>query len=773
MKAIHLFLLQILSGFCLMGCAHATHAEKETLPRMPMSMPYENTLEYTWSQKKVLDSKLLSDAETMGPWEHRGRFGSLALTQEKKYKGNSSLMITSPTKGPDRPPGGRPWGTSNAYYKVANEDWTDWNRISFWIYPDLPGFKVVSISTVFHNDGEEKVPDSYARNGVNYQVLENHKWNKVYWEIEHLGRDNVTGFEILYRLQGNEPGSTEEARYYIDEVYLEKVEPDHYEGWNVSPGELAYNHAGYTVDYPKMAYTPDTDVKSFTLIDADNGQTVLEKEIEVVTTPLGTFRVMDFTEYNTAGRYRLQAGNKKTPPFVIGSFSDVYRSSIIKTINHFYTQRCGFAVEGIHDVCHVDWVCNHGDPSIPINGGWHDAGDLSQGLGNTGEATYSMLILGDKMRRTDPELAERILDEAEWGLDWVLKVRFGDGYRNTWATMDMWTDNIIGSADDSPSRAQNSPHANFVSATAEAAAGRILKDRNPERAAYALQCAIEDWDFAYPRKERMNIDLAGAGLNASLELLAATGDEKYKNAAFEYADYIMQCQQKEALDSGVALKGFFYTQPSKETILHYPHRSNEQDAVAGLVKLSELYPGQSAEWVKTIRLYADFYKESSAYQAPYYMIPAGIYDLTKARDEVETEQISGGIRLNDRYYLKRFPVWTEFRGNSGTILTQGRGLSLIGHYLKDKELLDIVYRQLDWHLGINPFAQSLMYGEGYRYAGQYSVTSGNLIGGLPVGVQTHFNRDEPYWPAENCYNWKEIWVNPSFRWLMLMHDFIQ
>jgi len=80
---------------------------------------------------------------------------------------------------------------------------------------------------------------------------------------------------------------------------------------------------------------------------------------------------------------------------------------------------------------------------------------------------------------------------------------------------------------------------------------------------------------------------------------------------------------------------------------------------------------------------------------------------------------------------------------------------------------------VDWHLGINPFTQSLIYGEGYMFAGQYSTMSGNLVGGMPVGVQTHFNNDEPFWPAENCHNWKEIWVFPSMRWFMLMSDFIQ
>lgn len=48
--------------------------------------------------------------------------------------------------------------------------------------------------------------------------------------------------------------------------------------------------------------------------------------------------------------------------------------------------------------------------------------------------------------------------------------------------------------------------------------------------------------------------------------------------------------------------------------------------------------------------------------------------------------------------------------------------------------------------------------------------SGNLVGSLPMGIQTHFNRDVPYWPAENCYNWKEVWVHPSARWLGILAE---
>jgi hypothetical protein len=73
-------------------------------------------------------------------------------------------------------------------------------------------------------------------------------------------------------------------------------------------------------------------------------------------------------------------------------------------------------------------------------------------------------------------------------------------------------------------------------------------------------------------------------------------------------------------------------------------------------------------------------------------------------------------------------------------------------------------------VGLNPFCQSTMYGEGHEFAPQYTPTSGDIVGGLPVGIQTSRNRDEPFWPADNCYNFKEIWVHPSSRWLAIMAD---
>jgi hypothetical protein len=85
-------------------------------------------------------------------------------------------------------------------------------------------------------------------------------------------------------------------------------------------------------------------------------------------------------------------------------------------------------------------------------------------------------------------------------------------------------------------------------------------------------------------------------------------------------------------------------------------------------------------------------------------------------------------------------------------------------------LAGLADQNLEWVVGRNPFVESLMWGEGYDYAPQYSAMSGDIVGSLPVGIQTHRNADAPYWPTENCHNWKEVWVHPTGRWIWILRD---
>ena len=122
---------------------------------------------------------------------------------------------------------------------------------------------------------------------------------------------------------------------------------------------------------------------------------VLTKPIQPVKVHLGNFQVMDFSEVRQTGSYILEADETRTRPFRIDP--NVWRPTIWKALNFFYSERCGMAIPSVHGVCHRDWKVVHGDKRIVINGGWHDAGDLTQGLGNTAEIVYGIFSLAERL----------------------------------------------------------------------------------------------------------------------------------------------------------------------------------------------------------------------------------------------------------------------------------------------------------------------------------------------------------------------------------------
>jgi Glycosyl hydrolase family 9 len=499
---------------------------------------------------------------------------------------------------------------------------------------------------------------------------------------------------------------------------------------------------------------------------------------------------MDFSGFREPGTYRLRAGGRTTQPFPISD--DTWKSSLWKAINFFYVERCGYAIPGVHDICHRDWVLEHGDQKIVANGGWHDAGDLSQSLGNTAEAAYSMFSLAERMqqRDEDPALLARLLEEARWGLDWLLKVTFPDGARPGFSMMDRWTDGIIGNVDDMVARAGNNPESNISAAAAEAIAARVLRTSDPILAAHSLKQAEADWGFAMAasgsrRRGGSPVEMAGHTIIAALELAETTGDRKYAEKAFELARTITDSQQRSFLPGlDYPLTGFLYTGPDKARVLRYSHPSHESAPIVALVRLCQLYPDHPdwMKWYSAVTLYSEyFHKAMSKFTEPYGLLANSLFRDDEYLQQPEhggqgatredfRQQVLNGIRVGDHEYVRLFPVWFEFRGNNGTMLASDKAIAAASHLRANLDLAALAERNMQWVVGRNPFVESLMWGEGYDYAPLYSAMSGDIVGALPVGIQSHRNADAPYWPTENCHNWKEVWVHPVGRWIWLMRD---
>ena len=74
------------------------------------------------------------------------------------------------------------------------------------------------------------------------------------------------------RRQGNEPGAANQITFYLDNLTLERVEEDHYEGWNVAPGQIAYSQSGYRTGLAQDSHRVGFRRHSFSLIRTETGE---------------------------------------------------------------------------------------------------------------------------------------------------------------------------------------------------------------------------------------------------------------------------------------------------------------------------------------------------------------------------------------------------------------------------------------------------------------------------------------------------------------------
>jgi hypothetical protein len=634
---------------CVLILAVAASVAAQEMQNKPMPLRFEDTARYRWMHKPVLEARLLDDMEDLAPWSRKATFGyavpvpphaEMTLSTEYFKSGEHAIRFRSRTDyGKPGPQMGRPFGSESIVRNFDGEDWSAYNRLSFWVRPEIPGFHVVSLLTSLHNDGKIELPgkagvtSGLARLGLNFLILNNHAWNHVVWEIPDLPRDKVTGIEFQYRLQGHEPGAADQVTYYFDRLELERVNADYFEGWNVAPGRIAYSHSGYQAGASKTAIASGLDAGYFQVIDQATGETALKKSVSREKTNLGEFLVLNFSELRRPGEYLLRVGDMVSQPFRIGP--DIWTDTIWKSMNYFFCQRCGYSVPGIHGVCHRDWQGVHGDRRIIINGGWHDAGDTCQGLANTGEAVYAMFSLAERLRLRGehPELARRLVEEGRWGLEWILKTSFGDGFRIVWATHDFWTDGILDDFDDVTAPAVKDSGHNFVAASAEAIASRVYREEDSVFASYCLKSAQADWRSAVEgsgggTRRFGPLQTASAGVLASVELFRVAGDRQYADEAVRLADVILSYQQRTYLrELDFPLAGFFWESPAKEFMLHESHLGDMQGPVLALTQLCEAFPAHPEwmRWYTGVVLYSEYLKAIARYTEPYGMLPESLY----------------------------------------------------------------------------------------------------------------------------------------------------
>ncbi len=685
------------------------------------------------------------------------------------------------------------FGTVSHDIDLGGKDLSQYNRIVAEIMPICEGQGVMNLNLYV---------DNYPASGLGAHLitLDNNRWNTMFFDISGMRRDHVNRLHFYTDQKGRNLFLGKDLTYVVKNIRFEKTAasyPD--KGWATAPGAIAYSMSGYLPHGRKTALM-GFSATSFRLVDTKTGKVAFKASTRTVSNTLGTFRVADFSSLQKPGSYRIECGTHRTEPFLIGD--DAFKSSLWKVLNYIYCQRCGVAVDGIHGSCHNDVYSVHDGRKVSYGGGWHDAGDLSQQTLQTADVAFALTEAYAHERKADTALARRLKAEAEHGFRFVLQQRLGNGWHASSIGLLHWTDGKPGTADDITTvRTQDCAFDNFLYAGYEAFAAKRL---DSDLSGKLRDAAIEDYAYARQRFAKQGYDnfphmmehtyntshsLFHAVMSwAASQMFRLTGDKSYAGDAAAYARYLLQCQATGAKTP--LLNGYFYRDSTRTVPVHFIHQSRDQMFALALVELCQTQPhgADYQAWRKSLTLYAEYLKALMPYASPYNMLPSGIWQDHEYNDgegftrlhlfapsnarELYDKQLVLGERIDDNHYLRRFPIWfSVFNGNEAILLSTAKAAAAMGNYLHDKQLSQIGMDQLYWTVGHNPFAQSLIYGEGHRYPSMDSFSSGEITGEMPVGIRAQADADAPYWPSTNNACYKEVWVTSAGKWLSLLAEY--
>ncbi|MEM7160499.1 MAG: glycoside hydrolase family 9 protein [Myxococcota bacterium] len=246
---------------------------------------------------------------------------------------------------------------------------------------------------------------------------------------------------------------------------------------------------------------------------------------------------VDFTSVQKPGTYRIVDGQIRSDPFTVGD--EVYSKALVAGLKHFYFQRTRTAlvepyarwegtsyirkgVSHAHD--DVGWDLMHYPDKkhrFELVGGWHDAGNYDMYVPSTAPTVQALLMAYEMAPKrfadnhlTIPESGNGtpdLLDEARWGLDWILSMQEpGGAFRHREAVMEFSPE---GPADtDKTERwvAGVSTAATAKAVAALALAARVYKGHDKAYANRCAKAAKAGWKWMQEHPERVIVDGKGS-----------------------------------------------------------------------------------------------------------------------------------------------------------------------------------------------------------------------------------------------------------------------
>ncbi len=540
----------------------------------------------------------------------------------------------------------------------------------------------------------------------------------------------------------------------------------------VEPGFSARFRSPYDLLRGKIAPDPGTPV-------------FYQGELRKQRSRWGTLWQADMTAFQSPGSYQIETDWQVSPPFAIRE--RIYDRVIAGYLTFLRAQRCGCAVFGVHDACHLDdGILDIDGSPWPTTGGWHDAGDFRKWLAFTLHHVDALLTLremaGDDLERGGLP-AGSLLEEVSWGNRYFHRMVNAEGrvfedvgggaspagsgltYESNWwfenhpgcygdASDNRWTDNVPQSGDERKVRTTFNPLVQWAFVQVQAQASRHLPRPEAEK---CLQLARLAAEYAERQSyERRTLFLA-AELRGNLELLAAGNSVSVKARIFATARAMLQRQ----VHTPEGLSGYFIEAGGLDAFRSIAFAAHPALALLRLWELRSLLGDETiAESAReSVIRYIRGYLLADNISNPFGLTPYGVY-IDPPNQDRQTFRDAGNGR-GVRTFMHPFNTQGIVHGTSSVLMSHAHLLARAAVLLDRPEWRNSAEMLLHWCLGHNPLNRSLFSGIGYRQPFGYSYRIPQIPEAMFVGFIGRPD-DSPYLEESTAIEWNtlEYWSIP-------------
>jgi len=552
---------------------------------------------------------------------------------------------------------------------------------------------------------------------------------------------------------------------------------------------IAINHVGYEklgVKHGVILLGDQAPFDKCFLFDADGRKVEavvnIERPCEVEGWNDLRFQPLEFSALKVEGQFYLQAV-RADGSLLASEMFDVRSALLVDRLSpliadYFKSQRCIGQYEEADKS--IPFVGHQKNSKADVHGGWYDAsGDVSKYLSHLSYANYMnpqqsplvvwSLALASQAVSLDPEVADRLAEEASYGADFL--TRMCDPTGAFYMTVfDKWSGDVnqreICSYATQAGHKSDDWQAGYRQGGGMAIAALAAAARLGLGGAFSANDYLHTAKRAFDHLEVHNTDYLDNGqeniiddycaLIACVELFKATDDLAFRNRAKWRVENLMA-----RLHDGYDFSGWF--RADEEGKRPFSHAADEGMPLVALSEYLAIADDQeAAQTVECIHVAVAHILAITQQVCNPFAYPR---QLVKS---------SNGMIKSQFFFPHENESGYWWQGENARLASLAFGLRCVAAVLQDElraPALAQAQRMLDWILGLNPYQSCMMQGAG-RNVAQYALAKfPNVDGGICNGITSGLlNEDDiAFCETEDpfqSWRWGEQWL-PHAAWFLL------